>query len=1129
MDPVTGVVSAKAEGTIKVTATASLNGKTATKSIDLNITKVAEKIAPVITTVASVDVTADKQVFTFTVADEVGGSGVDANSIVVKQGTAELKVTAVTGQDNTYQVSLNEVAGADQTLTIDAKDLSGNAATQAKVTLVDKVKPTIKSVQALNNKTLLVTFSEPVADSALTVTSKYALYNKTNGISNSFVTTSGASDLNAVAAFANTEKTQIKFIISAGASVNGYPLGGLSNGGYIFYATGVDDKATSANTIIASSPTEFTGTLTPDSSAPALLSSSFNNASGAVTLVFDKATTGAAPADDKVYFQVGSQKVLLKATDYDGSGTSTAIAGTSTVTFTVEAATLNSINALGATPQIVLADGAFTDGANTTALTTTTPTIVTGPILSAVTYDENTNTAVYKFSKTIDVSEITTFAGSKFMLGGVDIQDANLVFNNTGDSTDLSFKLSDAKAQAVETQLRLGTLTASVAAGTVKDTDATPNSNVAASSSATLVVGTSYIKDTTAPTLTAVKFNKDTDVVEFTFNEKVRNNIADFTKASIEFYKDDNGIAGLQTTGTTPDTKIATFADTDTLSGTDDHAIDGTAGYFVSDATGATPATGNSEVTTIYVKDTDATGTHNLDDSLDAAVAASKDIYVNILAGGFKDANTTATTVDQSAKMTVVTISNAADVTSATTIDGDNTTDSLGYINVEFKNGSGAVAVDPATATVKGNYDLYLTANPLSKVEINKVVMNATNTVATLYLKNPLTVSSSYSLKTSGIKTATGKSGDITTAEVITAAADSTTLSATQALVLTDKDASGTVSAGDTIAITFNEPIKLPGTFTLSNLTVSNSHTLGNSTYSLSDDSTTLTITVGSTSTIAVGDTITFPTTVTDYANNALASGADQTTNAMTVSGNSAPTISSVVYADTNGDGVVGVDDTLTITTSQNVYIKTGKVAADLNNEININGHNDQVKSVSINGKVLTVTLNGSANASDLTAANVKFSGGDGDLVNVWGTAAADSTGVTLAYADTTAPTLANLKYDISDKKLTLVFSEAVNIDSATNATDVARMIFGKYSVDASSTNGSIPTTDATLSSDKKEVSIVLGGSPAIDATTVFTVTAGAFDADATAGTDGTNEVIADASGNKAIRAKSTYTATVTE
>ncbi len=1021
---------------------------------------------------------------------------------IVTIGEEAVSVTSVTYTANTNTAVLS--------VDLDGKagivSVNGVAASVS----VDYEKPTMTAVQALNNKTLLVTFSESVDDVQSLTAGNYTLYNKVTGQSDVLNAAAGANNVEAVAAFANTEKTQVKItILSVGASVNGYPAGGLSNIDYILYASNVQDRATTPNTIVAASPAEFAGTLTPDTAGANLLSSTFNTATGDVTLQFDKAVTVASPADDKIYFEAGSTKVYLKnATDYTGIAGS---AGDTKVSFTVDTTagtgTLAQINALTGDLTVVAEKGAFTDGTNESEAVTSTPTLTQPPVLLGVTYDENTNTAVYKFSKAIDVSEITTFA-SKFALGGVDI-DANsaATFNTTADSTDLSFTLSFADAQAVETALRAGTLTAAVDASSVQDADG--NGNAAVSSSVVLTAGTDYVKDETAPTFTSATYKADTDTLELVFSEALRATVGDYTLANIEIYEDTDGVEGLVIAD---DTKLGDFSDFSAAANTNNHgAIQNT--FNKADGT---DATATDEMTTIYLTDEDG-GAEELHDVIEGATG---DVYLVIKADAVKDPSGNKIAADTTVKVTNIDVSNSTAVTADTTIAVAN----AGVFDVEFKNASGAVAMDPTTAGDASKYDVYLTANPLNKIAVKSVKLNADNTVATLFLETPMTESASalYSVKTSGILTATSEAGDVTTAETVDQGndGDTTSLSATQNLVLTDKDTSGTVSAGDEIAITFNEAVVLPADLNITDLTVDNAHALGNSTFALGEDQATLTITVGSSATIAVGDTITFPVTVKDYEGNALVAGAAQTTNAMTVSGNVAPKISKAVFADANGDGAVSTGDTLAVKFDQNIKLADGKTATDLIDDIVETG--TTFSAAVISGDTVTLTVDTAAFA---VGDNVDVNGtpANVDVVNSWGTKAA-TTAVAVTSDDTTAPKVTAFEYDSANNKLIVSFDEAVNL-AGTDADDIAKMIDSKLTLD-SGTLGTVSAA-ALVAGDNTKVEITLTGE-SIDQFTTITVSVGAFDVDATTGTDGTNEVVQDASLNKAVRNQGTaYSITI--
>lgn len=113
---------------------------------------VKEKVAPVITITSPTSgarVTNNKQPIVFTVTDESGGSGVNINSLVVKQDGTAVASTAIksTATTNGYTVTYTPAAAlsdGEHTVTVDVKDNDGNSATQKSTTYtIDTVAPTL--------------------------------------------------------------------------------------------------------------------------------------------------------------------------------------------------------------------------------------------------------------------------------------------------------------------------------------------------------------------------------------------------------------------------------------------------------------------------------------------------------------------------------------------------------------------------------------------------------------------------------------------------------------------------------------------------------------------------------------------------------------------------------------------------------------------------------------------------------------------------------------------------------------------------------------------------------------------------------------------------------------------------
>lgn len=132
---------------------------------------VKETVAPVITIVSPSNgarVTNSNQPVTFTVVDEVGGSGVDLDSVVVKlDGSAvsagEVTHSAVTNGYSFTYTPASPMGDGSHTVTVDASDNDGNAAAQKSTTFtVDTVAPSLNVTSPTeglitNNASLTVT------------------------------------------------------------------------------------------------------------------------------------------------------------------------------------------------------------------------------------------------------------------------------------------------------------------------------------------------------------------------------------------------------------------------------------------------------------------------------------------------------------------------------------------------------------------------------------------------------------------------------------------------------------------------------------------------------------------------------------------------------------------------------------------------------------------------------------------------------------------------------------------------------------------------------------------------------------------------------------------------------------
>ena len=138
--------------TVEATNTAGTKGTADGSTLTGLRLVVKERVAPVITILSPSSgayVTNSKQPVVFTIVDEDGGSGIDLNTLVVKQdGTAvasgTLQTTSITNGYSVNYTPASALGDGSHTVTVDVSDHDGNAAAQKSTTYkVDTVPPTL--------------------------------------------------------------------------------------------------------------------------------------------------------------------------------------------------------------------------------------------------------------------------------------------------------------------------------------------------------------------------------------------------------------------------------------------------------------------------------------------------------------------------------------------------------------------------------------------------------------------------------------------------------------------------------------------------------------------------------------------------------------------------------------------------------------------------------------------------------------------------------------------------------------------------------------------------------------------------------------------------------------------------
>lgn len=169
--------------TVEATNTAGTKGAADGSTLTGLRLVVKERVAPVITIMSPSSgayVTNSKQPVVFTIVDEDGGSGIDLNTLTVKQdGTTvaagTLKTTSITNGYSVTYTPASALSDGSHTVTVNVSDHDGNAATQKSTTYkVDTVPPTLN-------------ITSPT-DGLITATSSLNVSGKTNDATSSPVT-----------------------------------------------------------------------------------------------------------------------------------------------------------------------------------------------------------------------------------------------------------------------------------------------------------------------------------------------------------------------------------------------------------------------------------------------------------------------------------------------------------------------------------------------------------------------------------------------------------------------------------------------------------------------------------------------------------------------------------------------------------------------------------------------------------------------------------------------------------------------------------------------------------------------------------------------------------------------------
>lgn len=560
-------IATEGEYTLVVTATDAA-GNSDTKTINFTIDMTAPDLAvnttdeTPVAVPAVVQLTGTDLTYSFAVATEEGAT------LVVNDGDADL--TAVEG---VYTVD------AGKTVTVTATDAVGNAsaATSFEVVAPEAVVTTVEvaavSVEENKTATAVVTvkdqFENEMADQTVTYTVDNAVVTIADGVitagayaaaANTATLTATVGEVSGTATVTVTADTtlptatlevvdakhiRVSFsekMANAGTIANNYYLEKVSNAGNDLLngagATAVVAEDAMSVLLrledgVALVPAQYilkfnvlnTGTIadlagnkiyndteltfTPDANvladvtAPTLQSANYSSATRQLVLTFDENVDATSYDATKVVF------AGTTLTDSDIVAVAANVA-----TITLSAATTSALDITG-TVEVVLT-GAIADAADNAVTATKAVSLVTPPELADATatgssFDETTRILTVKFNEAVTLVDVTKISLDDNGDVAQALTASDVVVAGTDGTDIIKIQLSTTSYNNIKDNVGT-TAGLTIAAGAVKDVNDTLNTAIAK-------VEISYAQDTTAPEITAITYNNQTNVLIITTNE----------------------------------------------------------------------------------------------------------------------------------------------------------------------------------------------------------------------------------------------------------------------------------------------------------------------------------------------------------------------------------------------------------------------------------------------------------------------------------------------------------------------------------------------------------------------------------------------------------------------------------
>lgn len=825
-------------------------------------------------------------------------------------------------------------------------------------------------------------------------------------------------------------------------------------------ATKIADLA--GNQIVANSAKAFVGVSTTDTTAPEILTATYSEASKQLVVNFNEPLS--TTKLDKTKFSVTDGTSTVQVTV---SATASWSSDKTTLTLTMPSSEATAIAALGSNRTLSVATNGFADTATTANYNTEVSgiSLAQTAILSSVTYDEESNKLALTFNKDVDVStlDVTAIALSGTGATGVSLTTAGTTVNTTTDGNIVEITLKDtlpnlANWEGATVTNRKATFTS----GSTKDV-------TGEAVGTTSNVAVAYTEDTVKPTLVSAEYNATTGRMTLTFSEKIDYSASTFAN----FYVTDKDNANPQALDTA---RLEATADAKTYTLVDGNGV-GTAGQGVL-ADGSNPADGSK----IYfakdsVKDLATNGNVAVSNTASVMVAYTDQSAPTATFGSTLGANQFKITFDKKVNKEL-----AENVANYTIELSTNSAVTLPVSSAQLDSDGKTITITTGANATNG-YTYKVKIENIKDVYNNVIAANS----SVNWAYNGQTDTTGPALKANGVAFA-------------------------------DADSSKSVSAGDTLTLTFDEPIVI-NEVSASDFTLVGADLGTSPTFAMGANPNQLVITLGTGASINLGtDSINSKTSskIKDAAGNASVAGAASTIKSPDTTD---PTIASAKYQDANADGTLNAGDYVVLTFSE--AMDTGADISTIDDANFVLDGSDDLDSTGaalttswLSSTQLRITLAGTPELDgsgtntkkiDSAAATIDLADNFPNLKDLWGNQAAGiATDKKITSDDTTKPEISSVAYTdnntagvTANDYVDITFNEPVHINGTVDENDFYLSNGGTLGTGA---------TAAMVAGSNTTVRITLGTTPGFaPGTTTLNLAAVASNVD-----------VYDASGNKA-------------